>query len=385
MRVGFANGIRLLVLLAACSSHGALAGTVRLQAGEESSFAVPRMSTPPTIDGAIVPAEWREAVAVSGITDVGNDLLDSRPATFYLAWDAKHLYMACRVYLRGGYKPRNHGGRVPGGANAFDDGLECLFKPLGKNVSNQNHATEFKFNISSLGHGGTYTRLVVGQIMSNWEPKFHTATRLTEPGTASEGGKWWELETAFSLADFELVGDNQAGDQWKLMLGINHLPAAGWMQERIPCVGGYFTPDGKPVATLVENTPAVQMIMDSPSNVASDGTVNLTVKAYNPAKAAAQVKLTLDVAGKIARNETLEVPAGGEKTWSVTEKLPAEVKAGRLTLKATSGDATLLSYILPFEVGKYNHSRSSRATSPPPDAAARQASTASSSTAPTAT
>ncbi len=32
-----------------------------------------------------------------------------------------------------------------------------------------------------------------------------------------------------------------------------------------------------------------------------------------------------------------------------------EVKAGRLTLKATSGDATLLSYILPFEVGKYNH------------------------------
>ncbi len=33
----------------------------------------------------------------------------------------------------------------------------------------------------------------------------------------------------------------------------------------------------------------------------------------------------------------------------------SEVKAGRLTLKATSGDATLLSYILPFEVGKYNH------------------------------
>ena len=327
----------------------------RLKAGEESRFAVPRMGTPPKIDGSIDPAEWRDAVAVSGVTDVGSDLLDSRPATFYLAWDAKHLYMACRAYLRGGYKPRNHGGRVPGGANAFDDGLECLFKPMGRNVSNQNQRTEFKFNISSLGHGGTYTRLVVGQIMSNWEPEFRTAVRLTQPGSAPEGGKWWELEAALSLSDFELVGDNRAGDQWKLMLGINHLPAAGWIQERIPCVGGYFTPDGKSVATLVENTPAVQVIMDSPSNVASDGTVSLTVRAYNPAKTAAQVKLELDAAGKIARNETLELPAGGEKTFTINEKLPADVKDGRLTLKATSGDRTLLSYVAPFEVGKYNH------------------------------
>jgi len=355
MSLGVKHAIGLAVVLGAWPSAMAAAAQDRLQAGEEASFAVPRMSAPPKIDGTIAPTEWREAVAFSGVTDVGNDLLDSRPATFYLAWDAKHLYMACRVYLRGGYKPRNHGGRVPGGANAFDDGLECLFKPLGRNVSNQNHATEFKFNISSLGHGGTYTRLVVGQIMSNWEPKFRTAARLTEPGSAPEGGKWWELETAFSLADFELRGDNQAGDQWKLMPGINHLPAAGWMQERIPCVGGYFTPDGKPVATLVENTPAIQMAMDSPSNVASDGTVALTVKAFNPAKAAAQVKLALDVAGKITRNDTLEVAAGGEKTLAINEKLPAQVKAGRLTLKATSGDTTLLSYILPFEVGKYNH------------------------------
>ena len=90
------------VLTAMLAAGTAFAIGDRLKAGEESSFAVPRMATPPKIDGTIAPAEWREAVAVSGVTDVGNDLLDSRPATFYLAWDAKHLYMACRVYLRGG-------------------------------------------------------------------------------------------------------------------------------------------------------------------------------------------------------------------------------------------------------------------------------------------
>jgi hypothetical protein len=31
---------------------------------------------------------------------------------------------------------------------------------MGRNVSNQNHRTECKFSISSLGHGGTCTRLV---------------------------------------------------------------------------------------------------------------------------------------------------------------------------------------------------------------------------------
>ena len=356
----------LVTSLVASIGASAHAAVPRLQAGDESSFAVPRMIVAPKLDGAIDPTEWRESVAVSGTIDVGTDLLDPRPATFFLAWDAQHFYMACRVYLRADYKPQLVGGRVPDGANCFDDGLELLFKPLGKNVSNQNHATEFKLNISSLGYGGTYTRLVVGQIMSNWEPKMKTASRTTAPGTAPDGGIWWELETAFSTADFELVGDNQAGDQWKMMLGINHLPAVGWMQARIPCVGSYFTPQGKSVGTLVENTPAVQMTMDSLSNLAADGTANLVVKAYNPATTSAQVKLDVDVAGKIIKSETLELPAGGEKTFSLNEKLPADVKEGRLTVRASQGDRTLLSYAANFEVGAY-HNRLQPVPAPNPD------------------
>ena len=339
----------------------------RLELGEESTFAISRMTALPKLDGVIDPSEWRDAVAVSGTVDMATDLLDPRPATFFLAWDADHLYLACRVYLRAGYKPQVSGGRAPDGADCFDDGLELLFKPLGKNVSNQNHATEFKLNMSSLGYGGTYTRLVVGQVMSNWEPTIKSASRTTALGTAPDGGTWWELETAFSTADFELVGDNQAGDQWKMMLGINHLPAVGWMQARIPCVAGYFTPQGKSVATLVENTPAVQMTMDSLSNLAADGTANLTVKAHNPGKTAAQIKVSVDVAGKIVKTETLDLPAGGEKAVSLNEKLPADVKEGRLTVRATYGDRTLLSYAANFQVGAY-HDRLQPVPAPNPNA-----------------
>ncbi len=42
--------------------------------------------------------------------------------------------------------------------------------------------------------------------------------------------------------DFELTGDNRAGDVWRLMLGMNHLPM--WMQARIPCIGPYFDSTG---------------------------------------------------------------------------------------------------------------------------------------------
>jgi hypothetical protein len=54
-------------------SLAAAAATPRLQAGEESAFAVPRMIKPPVIDGTIAPGEWREAAAVSGTLDAGTD------------------------------------------------------------------------------------------------------------------------------------------------------------------------------------------------------------------------------------------------------------------------------------------------------------------------
>jgi hypothetical protein len=162
--------ISIISLLAVSFTAIAHADTPKLVAGEETNFAIPRMTEPPKIDGTIDPKEWRESVGIGGTVDQGTDQLDSRPATFFLAWDADHFYMACRIYMRDGYRFRVYNGRAPGGADCFDDGLELLFKPLGKNVNTMNVATEYKLNISGLGNSGTYTRLAVGQIMAIWDP-----------------------------------------------------------------------------------------------------------------------------------------------------------------------------------------------------------------------
>jgi hypothetical protein len=38
------------------------------------AFAIPRMSTPPKLDGTIDPTEWREAVAIGGTVDQSTDI-----------------------------------------------------------------------------------------------------------------------------------------------------------------------------------------------------------------------------------------------------------------------------------------------------------------------
>ncbi len=330
-------------------STTALAG--KLKPGEEAKFAIPRMSAPPTLDGVIDSEEWREAVAVGGIVNQANDVLIPRPTTFMFAWDPEHLYFACRAYVRPGYKPRIRDGRSEGAAYCFDDGLELIFKPTGQNVSAENHQTDFKMFLNCLGYVGDLTRIAVGQQMKNWAPKFKTATRITEPGTAPDGGSWWELEVSTSIQDFELTGPHQAGDNWKFMLVFNHMP--GWMQARIPCVGDFFTASGKSIGTLVDDTVAVKMTQDSLSNLSSDGTAAITLTAYNPAGKEATVQVDIDVAGNVKKSETLTLPANGRAEVKLDEKLPEDVKNGAVTIRASQGDRTLLAYKAFFEVGKY--------------------------------
>ena len=318
---------------------------------EVTTLAVPRLEKAPTIDGVIDPAEWQGAAAISGPVDINGNVLLPRPTTFYLAWDAGHLYFACRTYLRPGYKPTIANGRSDGQAYVFDEGLELVFKPMGKNVTYVDAGAAYKLFLNALGNVGDLTRLELGQQLKNWGPKFKTAARLTAPGTAPDGGCWWELEVSTSTSDFNLKGNHQVGDMWKIMLGINHFPM--WMQARSPCTGTYLEQEGYTRLKLVENVPAIQFTMDSLSNLASDGTASLTVKAFNPAKKAATVHVAVDVAGKVVKAQDLVLAAGGQAEFALAEKLPADIRKGKMRLIVKQADATLLNYTTYFDVGIY--------------------------------
>ncbi len=333
--------------------HVVLAGQeVYLPADEMPMLSAPRMSTAPRIDGVIDPVEWREAAAVSGVGYHKDDMLHPRPTTFYLAWDDDHIYFAARTYLRANYKPSIGSGRSQGMAYVFDDGLELHWLPLGQNVTESFKGTSYKWFLNCIGFIGDLSRIAYGQQIKNWDPEFVVKTRVTEPGTAPEGGSWWELELSSIPRDFDLKGPFRAGDKWRMMFGINHIPH--WDQSRIPCNGGYLDATGYVPVTLVENTPAVQMTMNSLQNLATDGTASLKISAFNPTTAPVMLDLDVNVADAIRKNGVITVPAGQSAEFELNEKLPEAVKTGMLDVHVRKGGADLFRYRIPFTTGYWS-------------------------------
>jgi hypothetical protein len=314
-----------------------------------SAVAVPRLTRAPVIDGVIGADEWRSAAAISGPVSQGKEIILPRPTTFFLGWDAEHFYLACRTYIRPGYKPRIPHGRSEGLASVFDDGLELVIKPQGKNLNAEDAGAAYKLFINALGHVGDLTRLELGQQLKNWGPKLKAAAQITAPGTAPDGGSWWELEMSGSLADFNQHGPNRAGDPWKIMLGINHFPV--WMQARIPCTGSYFESDGAGYTRLqlVENEPAIQFTMDSLTNLTRHAVAALTVRAFNPGMQAATARVEVNVADKIIKEQDLVLPPGGQAELALNEPLPAGVTNGLLRVVAKRGEQLLLNYVGRFD------------------------------------
>lgn len=329
------------------------------------SFAITRLSTPPTIDGVIGAAEWHEAMAVSGVADQSTDMskpLIPRPTTFYLGWDPQHIYFAARAYVRPGSKPSINVGRSQGLAYVWDDGLEINWQPLGANVAPGNNGSAYKWFLNTLGFIGDTSRLALGQQFKSWNPQFVIETRLTDPGTAPDGGRWWEMEMSATTDDFELDGQHQAGDTWRMMLGFNHLPM--WMQARIPCRGPYLDPFGFNLMELVEDTPSVQMTMENLQNLATDGTASIAVQSFNPTDTPVDLSLHINVADTIVRDETLIIPAGHTARFELDETLPDTVTQGQATIRVMLGDRQLYYYTVPFERGAYEFMLSPSA---PPD------------------
>ncbi len=57
-------------------------------------FNVPKMQTPPKIDGTINAGEWKSAVRVMGMATAHNNTYRGRPHSFWVSWDENHLYVA---------------------------------------------------------------------------------------------------------------------------------------------------------------------------------------------------------------------------------------------------------------------------------------------------
>ena len=86
----FAAGVLFSGALAYCAA--ASAATLKI--------AIPRVSTPPEIDGALDDAVWREAVVITDFKQV-EPVLGAAPSEkteIYLVYDANMIYVGVRCY-----------------------------------------------------------------------------------------------------------------------------------------------------------------------------------------------------------------------------------------------------------------------------------------------
>lgn len=327
----------------------------RLTPETVASVLVPKMDQPPVVDGVIDEKEWSSAAAMGGLVNQGNNMMIPRPGIFYLGWDEGHFYLACRIYLPANYKPVIPNGRSPGLAYIWDDALELHFQPMGKNVAADKQRSSYKFFLNALGFMGDYTHLTLGQQFKSWGPKFIVKTRQTSEGTAPNGGSWWEMEMSSTPQDFDLTGPHRAGDQWKMMLGANHMPK--WMQAQLPSIGSYLDPFGYGVFTFVDDAPAAQMRMDSLSNVVSDGQTATEIRLHNATKNAVNVKLDVNVADEIKENQSITLKPDESKVVAINKQLSDKIAQGRFTLNLTQNingsDRRLLHYTGFFKRGDY--------------------------------
>lgn len=339
--------------------------------GKLGSFAVPKTAKAPTIDGIIDANEWQCALAVGGLAqqNPGGNLLIFRPTTYFLMWDDKNIYLACRTWIMPGLKVGS-AGRLPNSANAFDPGMEFNLRPMGQNAPKGAGEQSFKFFINSMCVTGDMARVAVGMLIRNWQPDFKRAWRQTAPGTAPLGGSWWEAEVVFSAEEFLLDGPNRVGDVWKMLLAYNHLPA--FFQASVPINSSYFDTSGYPSFVLAdEKTPAVQVSMDSIPGL-KDGQAAVKFRVFNPTTAEISVDIMAELnelakkpdpndakkqivapAELLKKTQTMKVAPGKVAEWAIDEPLPRDTGDATCTAfyQVKQGDKELYRYFVFFVRG----------------------------------
>lgn len=320
-------------------------------------FNIPKLSTPPKIDGMIDPAEWRSAAKLMGVVSVNGLEHKDRPASFWLAWDEQHLYLAYRVDILTGTTPhlvRSHRDKYATGV-VWDDALEVGLFLHDRNKKPNEVSSYLKFTVNSLG-AGEYMKNYpdIGQVMFNWAPDFKTASRTY---TDAAGKSWWEMEIAMDLKDVQMTVPHKAGDKVDIGLFAD-VKNPGWQWLDYPSASGHLESWGFPRAVLTDNQPYIQVEEISGLH---DGKLAYKSTVYNPAAKPVKVDAKLlvqdgtkmkdkpfgelaDPADVINEALTLDIPANGSVRFDVVKDLPglkaAEKGKGflRLTLIPAGGE-----------------------------------------------
>ncbi len=323
-----------LILTMLLTGGAVFAGTSGLRFPEEKVpvLNVPKMKTPPKIDGVIDPDEWRESVKVMGMVSTSSLHYKDRPVSFRVAWDENHLYIAAVSDILPGHRLwRQRRDRFTTGV-VYDDSYEFGVFMHDRNKLPEEVSSFQKIIINSLG-AGEYMKIYpsIGQNMYNWQPDPQLANRIY----AEDGRQWWALELALDLDDLQMPVKNQAGDRIDMLLAAD-LKNPQWQWLDFPSASGHLEHYGFSRLQLTDTEPYIQIEqisglhdekIDLKTIVHNPGTKPVTIEAilqanYNPPpKTEEKARVIANV------TRTLTIPAGASARFDVAEAFPGLVYA----------------------------------------------------------
>lgn len=346
----------------ALSATTAFAGESRMRFDEAliPRFNVPEMTAPPKIDGTINPDEWRGAAKVMGVVRTHSLEYKDRPVSFWLAWDATHLYIAARSDVLPGHKLYRSRREPKTTGTVFDDAYEFGIFMHDRNKLEGEVSSFLKMVMNSLG-AAEYMKIYpsIGQNIYNWSPDTKIANRVYE----ADGRQWWDMEMAMDLKDLQMPVENKAGDKMDILLAAD-LKNPDWQWLDFPSATGHLEQYGFPRTTLTADQPYVQVERFSGLH---DEKIDMQATIFNPSKDPVSVTAALRVTYNppknskessrevVAEKQSLTIPAGGSVPFKVLKDFPGLVYDQKIVDDGSTKAITILSFSdLRFDVTRDN-------------------------------
>ena len=180
---------------------------------------------------------------------------DGRPITFWLMWDAEHLYIAGRSPV-GEHEPLH--ADVRGARDRpvliHDDVYEFAIdaSPAGAAEGAEPGVRRSTINAAGFTHHRRFAPdFQPNGVIHRLDLDLDAAS---EVWSDEDGRRWWDVQVAYDLDDLGVADALQAGDELRISLArVLQFP---WRYASLPTGGKYMKSGGFPIATLVEGEAA---------------------------------------------------------------------------------------------------------------------------------
>jgi hypothetical protein len=306
-----------------------------------SYIRIPIMTKPPLIDGKIQEGEWREASESFGALQLGTNYLAGRDAVFFIGYDTKNLYFACKSELPPEGMSLLSRVREQNGKVYADDAVELIIMPAHK---------EYVYQFISNSLGTVFAKkypVSRGSVCTTeqkpWDPKAITASSLRDGN--------WEIEVMIPMEDLG-INELPFDKEWRLQM------TRDWRQpaEQTPWnkSGNFCDPDSMGILVMDKDIPSLHF-----KGLGKDyrkGLFDIGLSAFNFTGAACDVECDISIVSDgppRALNTKEQIASGQSKDFALKYSEKAAITSDLFaTIKESKSGKLLMRRNFKFGSGK---------------------------------